>query len=727
MQRGLEIIVNEENLILPPDIAIPWFTLNPATNDQGDHSFNFEIDDIPENSKILEWPARLTTKENVVKLNTVLKFDGLLIYKGSLNVLPSNAGKISLYFVTNSGDFKKNAKEINMKDVDYGSDIVLGTTASEVASECTARVAQSYPDTECNFPVIYNPDFYGEDKASNPDYWGWQNGGWDYVNEWFGSNVIHEDPAPDNVATFTPFFYLLFVLDKLFSFFGFYIKGPFTADVEVQKILLYNNWDLSRKVKKYYVRAKTESDRNISWDTSVANYRTFLYLSDIISYPNEDVNVCLSTQNSDGYHTVPYTRYTIQEEGYYKIKLHLIINNTDNNGNVIAIASKQYPMVYYWETWNLGYLATGQTIHDLETSFWIGPGDIGEQIIIGIQITNAIGGLTLAVESDSYIIISNESHNSLNQYGLSIHPSDCMPDKSVNDFLNLLKLNFGLVPYVNNVKEEAYLTTLKQIIDGLKVNDLTDKMLQSVQTEIKKYKTTFGFTFPDTSDELIDISNYISRGIVNTVDDIPDPVNPMEYVLVLNTNNIHITYWDDTLLKITWKLYTHNFIDVVMGDNTDNSTSEEWRPEASPTQMNQDTSEGIKPKTMQVGNSKDFDMGSNGFDIEFMIYHGLRESKGGYTYPFASSLKYDDSASEIGDLNLTAEDLIDRFFGSLFTKRSILHKPFTWYINFTIVDLINLHLWEKFKIAGTVCIIDRMDTTIRMHGIDPCKTTFLPL
>jgi hypothetical protein len=87
------------------------------------------------------------------------------------------------------------------------------------------------------FPMVKNPSFYGEE---NPTFSG-------YVNE-YDVGYQHNPITDRTRSTLVPFFFLNFVLKKLFELAGYEASGEFFEDVTLDRLIIYNTHSLDRKL-----------------------------------------------------------------------------------------------------------------------------------------------------------------------------------------------------------------------------------------------------------------------------------------------------------------------------------------------------------------------------------------------------------------------------------------------------------------------------------------------
>ncbi|THU34256.1 hypothetical protein FAM09_24875 [Niastella caeni] len=265
MDFGLQI--KGEFLDLFPNTILELEEENPflqLTNEvQGQYSLPLSIPLTEKNMRLLGYPNLLNVKKSTVGIETVCITNGLQHSRGQIklesgqsNLNASGRGSISVYYLFGVSDFYKFVENKSLADCDYGSDISFPWHGTNVYSgngfwAHVTTVMNSSPGTfdYAIFPII-NAGGLTRYQAQGPCI----------LN--FGGSITSGDGSANNPyvlpGNYTldlswvnfrlgwrneicPFPYLKFVIQKLFSTFGWSVQGSVLNDPDFLKIVLLHN------------------------------------------------------------------------------------------------------------------------------------------------------------------------------------------------------------------------------------------------------------------------------------------------------------------------------------------------------------------------------------------------------------------------------------------------------------------------------------------------------
>lgn len=703
--QGLEAKVKGVMLDLFPNIGIAYEKLMPGFNDYGSHTLNFPIPLTDKNKEIFGFPNRLTgvfsaEEPCFISFNTRDFFIGTIIVE-SCNDYSGNA-MISI----DEGDIAYKMKQITLKDVNYGNDVILGATSQEIADFATAQVSLLYPDAKFNFPIILNNDFYGTDRINNPDYDGVINGGWDHSTG-FTINSIHEDPTPDNIHTLVPLLNLLFVISRILIHFNLKPLGSFWSNADLKKIIMYNNFPLDWSEKKYYVRSALTTNFALFWGAW-----TKIIWDDWSNFLNEDIDNCYDHAGNyviakEGYHTIRYNGITYEDNGVYNFYVIFRIN-------LGATVLEEY---------TVNVLLNEQKAFDHTFTFYAQASDVGSNLNITVG-TDSVEG---KIKAASYFTVNNNSFCALNQYSRILHYANHIPNMTVFDFMKEVQLFFGHISFIDGIKGEHRLISYNDLFNGTTINELT--VLQGKEINFKTFKTLQGFTFDNdgyTDNNFKKYSQYEFIGIYNSASDLPAKLTAGYAAKILETNKIYTTVKSSTSGRIVWREFTDDYFDVVTGNIKDEELN--LKTAAAPILLWADFAHyNTAPRINNTASSAVFDTGTNDMPLRFMFYHGLITNSFFGNLPSASSLKYDALGNVLCNFSLTIEDLNNQFMSKHIAWLTEQHKPCIFKGILTVDQLRDIRLDEKYRIGGVVGFIKRIGTQIFKNHIDICEIEFLPI
>lgn len=153
----------------------------------GDFVFNFSIPATDRNNQYLDHPYRLT-KFQLQQFSSEGKalFEGLGIAEGLLKIVKATSKIIELKMNVDSGAFNSLIRNVMLSEI-FEEVVSLGSSSQDVVDHAVSKLDKQYPETDYNFPTIYNPKHYGQDNEFNKDYLGFINR-WDFFNEEFFKN-----------------------------------------------------------------------------------------------------------------------------------------------------------------------------------------------------------------------------------------------------------------------------------------------------------------------------------------------------------------------------------------------------------------------------------------------------------------------------------------------------------------------------------------------------------
>ena len=709
---GLEIIVDNTILDLYPDTSIAFEKTNPMFNDIGSHTLNFPIPWTDKNKNLFGFPNRLTTVFTAEK-DCICRNGKKILYQGTIIIKSSSDKSGNCFISMDEGDYYYLIKQLLMKDVNYGSDVTLGTTSQEVADYCTAVVPQAYPDVNFNFPCIYNPEFYGTGNEKNADFSSILNT-WSLGSEWFLWNDIHEHPTKDNYSALVPFLYLHFIVFKILCHLNFKPLGTFWTNDDLKKLLVYNNYPLDWCEKKYYVKATS----------TMINY--IHYGLETVAISNDSTG---SNEDNDNVfdNTGGTARYYISSKGYHEIKFNFVVE-CDQVDPPPAGTYDFY--IYIKET--LGDTVIWQsptyefqnieekTLTDI-ANFYVDDSMVGYYLKIYCK---AVDGDSFEVHSGATVIIKNISYCTLNQYAKSLTYSNHVPDKIAGDWIKTIEDTLGFVSFVDNVKREHRMFSYNDLFTAElpEANDLTTKVLEGINIEFERYRTKQNFTFDNdgyTDNNFIKYENYSSLGNFNTEDDLPNPYKIGVIAFITSLNQVWITKLDDTGETIVWALLTDNWFELVTGREID--TLIEMIPEAGPLLLIDYDIYNIIPRIKNTSSSPAYDTGINDIPNRLMFYNGIKENVSGYNYPQASPF------SDSGNLDLTIESINENFKQKYIEWLTNPHRKITLPIHFTADDVRNIRMWEKYKIGNAIGFISSIKSSHKLNSFEVSTVEFYPI
>lgn len=640
----IEITVNNTVLLLDPKTKVRMEWNSPIFAEdvfEGNKLYWFDIPFNPINNKafnhsnILGMSGKFQTyPDTKILLLECIELKGTLI----VNKIIKN---FRVAFTTND---LSQYRETLLTDFDWGSVINLGTTTQDVLDSAKATTALNYPNTNYNFPEIFNPDFYGD---TNLAFEGKVNTfELDRFAE-FQENLINTSTPGDSATTphnvlneynLSPQFYLQWMLSELSTILGFTITGDLLTNTDLQQILVYNGYAIDDNDNFYYVNAE-DGDRDVI-DTNVLKFTT-IDKGSLVTYDGKD--------------------YTVDYGGY--ISFYLRVKCTTATPGTVELKISLYNLTTATEITNETIAAGSTTAEEIlffyHDEFFKGV-DPGSQIgeVIQMRITSDTSWVIEEMECN----ITNLTYTNLNRYAKEIDPSNHVPKMKLNDFMRDLKDLFGAVYFIDNNSKSIQISLLKDVLNS-EYLEITNKIATNQEMDLPEKKNfTIDFEWDEsdsaTSDNFLSISEFTNLGVYPQIKEAPQPTDPKEIITSRVSNQIHKTGYTSELREKKWLFYSDIEQKQIIDNGADDN--EDIEIKASPILMYslqyfwrggelQDEQLRVIPQIRKKGVSKMFitEEQSSEDKLRLMNWVGVTEYEAfkyqpeTRWYPFATSFNYD--------------------------------------------------------------------------------------
>lgn len=222
----IDIVLNNgKHLALPADLNIEWVQENMFFEDdvklRSKYSYPFSIDRTA-NSDALDWADVLQSRGKIARRSCIIYVSGVQFYKGQINILDWSDELVNIAI-------SRNTDEVDTSQ--YIDEMNLGSLSIADYTNRNATRAKYYPEIGYSFPQFYQYNVkalskYGASKT-NEDYniINWQNG---------------NSENADGTELVVPMFYLLYILDNIFSKVNLTLKTPLYSDSWFNKLLIFN-------------------------------------------------------------------------------------------------------------------------------------------------------------------------------------------------------------------------------------------------------------------------------------------------------------------------------------------------------------------------------------------------------------------------------------------------------------------------------------------------------
>lgn len=504
---------------------------------QGDIVYWFDIPDNPTNIKELGHAndPGISGKTKILDFRLILL--GCISMTGKLIVSTYNE-KFRCAFTTNN---LQEYKEKLLNEIDFGSDISLGSTQQDVIDHANGKLTTSYPTSNYVFPIIKNEDLY-DDK--NPAYVGYMNN-YDWENDTHLQNYL-EDPdedeeAPDGIINkypLVPQFFLRFILDNLFAEIGYDHFGAFISDSDYAQMLLFNAFCLDDNYDEYWIHADN------GCRDPMETYPQGVYFQGNFSIGAE-MTGCIYGWG-----------FKIVQKGWHQARLKIKATAPDpvTELNVRITAGTMFTNDVVIPA---GEALNEEIVENIHT-FYAGTSDIGQEVFCAVS-----SDWTL---DDAELNVVNLSQTNLNRYAKTISPANHVPAIAINDFLNNLRKYWQMAVIIDSSNQQAEFLFLKDVFDT-KAIDFTDKIEAGNELEsIDKKTITVDFDW-DKDDNFLDTSIYNDRGDYDQYKNLPVSRDIADIALMNPANAIFKVYYID--FQNLWKRFSDIDQKQTYGDGDD--------------------------------------------------------------------------------------------------------------------------------------------------------------
>lgn len=706
---GIEI--NGNFFELPDDVSIRFELNNPIFNNeaiQESYTFPFNLPVTPAIQSILEAANLIPTVNKNRSVLCTLFYQGAVWKSGLFKVIRTTNMRYSCNVIIGGSALAVFEKKLS--EIDLGGVRVLGEDTDDVIAHANSVVVQKYPAVDYNFPVISNPDFYGN---TNLDFQGKVNR-WDAPEDTFPKNQVGEESTPINQDCLSPQVYLMYILKRGFLEHDYALKGDFVDDEEAQEIVIYNNVAIDEIADPNKARVSVSEDYTVSTYTP-----STIEFDDDTTPPNEDAE--------NKYDTSTF-KYTIPAAGTYELELNFDIHDIDPP----AFGPAQIAVLVILD----GASVTGELVtlnvpdHSYSHTFtyFFSAADIGKEVHISIVFTSTDFGSTGTMKAGSYWRIENMSTGGLNKYATSINLQNHVPDITFAELLNAFKIPFCFGIFFDDERRICYLNYVKNVIRDTTYIDMTGKVTPDYEINIQERGFTFKYDFP-SDDELVE-DNFKSTNTLTFKDEYasridlpPGDISENDYALVTNLNAFYIVNAD-----LLWERYSDNYEPVVVG-----SGEEEISPKATPMFMSLFTVIGatvLGPSIRHNGTSDAFGLDNRGYSLRFGFYKGMQlTSDGESTYPMATTQNQDYFGNEIGNYTLKwdGENGLFNTFWRPWTDKLAPGEYVTRYVKLNFNDVKSFNHLKKIFIDYQLYLGKTASIVLKNNSIELARIESLKL
>jgi len=162
----LKILVDNLPVDIANDFSFTYEKKSPLFVEdtiEGSLGYNISFPDTHHNQKLFGFPARLEVVRVKRKFAVRVIFSGRLLIDGTIEISQTAKGTYSAYITDAAGTLADEAKELNIRDVDYGEDLAFvnkGEYTIGTDNYCLFPVNNIYFFKEEGDPTVEGGDVY---------------------------------------------------------------------------------------------------------------------------------------------------------------------------------------------------------------------------------------------------------------------------------------------------------------------------------------------------------------------------------------------------------------------------------------------------------------------------------------------------------------------------------------------------------------------------------------
>lgn len=458
-------------------------------NSAGDRSYSLSFPMTPKNDHIFDHAKHAYVYNDYRSYACAMLFNGIERHYGQL-VLFQAGQSYECYYYSNKS-FNIGSKQTKLIDITSLDQIVtIGTTSAEVAEYAIA----DHSDIGICFPTIYSTEFYGE---NNPSFYGFINPKAlvpASQNLYVNSTAID---GPINAFAFMPCLLLSHLVDACCEHIGLRPIGDLFLDPLFINRAIESNFPLDSPGGEDYIT-------NLSNATNINANAT----PTLINFTDNTGSGYTGTDTYDpplieGGTAVTRTwrYYTVQDDGSHLITVnaaHLagyytstLTNKKKFNSTLQTIYLKVWRLpfgesesilAHVWDITASGAkLQADSSLFDIWESYSINA-NVNDQIFFEVEAVkhNMSSGTTSLIPVlvwELNLSIQNSTSENLNVYSKSFNKLDLLPDATINDLFDSIKIWYGCTIVIDSNNGTITFNLINNILRAANTIDYSDKLI----------------------------------------------------------------------------------------------------------------------------------------------------------------------------------------------------------------------------------------------------------
>lgn len=613
----LYLDINGRQLLLPANTTAQVEHVNPLFADGVEDSFSLPVEVPAEgNEEVLGNVHVLPLAERPQEYHGAhLGHDGQPLFPGKLHVLSTTEQRVRMTFLVNG--WVSRMKEHRLPEVLAGE--VIDLTDELINQNISLHIRPSYRQGgKCQFPMFLAPELYGD---TNPDWkdraqdydadreyavndqiryttydvverteiWRcsvatnagetpethpakWDKAQYGVANAWDrASNQHHYNTVEGNFYTFVPWFYVKWVLRRLFNFYGYELRGEFMDDTRYDEWTLPNLTTIDAAAPAtsvYFLRATSTGP---VYNTLGAGNRMYVQAQDETTGLNQDPDDVWDPTTGEYIvraagtfaleFTVRMNRHVAASGQYSGFTEYVAARLYDEND--VLVQSVELPGVLPWDLTRKVTFIQAFTLGDVGRRYRC------EFVQEGKAYLNFMGwGLNWyyvplwpTAPTDGYLSAQvrswqNNANPGVNRPADTITASRHMPDVPVLDFVNAWIDALCLKHDTDEGARVVYLNYRQNTL-AREAENASERMVGTTEIDLQRRIKGYRFAWDidqhkESPESLLNAAQYF------TEDDLPQPTNRGQLAVTLSTRMLYRTTFNTSLGVFYWKAVGHH-------------------------------------------------------------------------------------------------------------------------------------------------------------------------
>lgn len=565
---------------------------------------------------------------------------------------------------------------------------------ADLVAHVEETVLKTWPETDYQFPSVFNPDFY---QGKNEEYSG-------VINLFEGTLQV----SPPTKTPIVPMLYLPAIMQRIASAAGYTVRGKLLEDPFFEKLIVYNNFALDNIARIFF--SGELRDATVGTESSYV----------ILFLPTNDPTGGYNQTN--GQWQVPTL-----SAGNYTVLLE--VNHMPSD---IALHNYKYEVTVYYKPTNAAAQVVVQEYVDTADPFGgsiIGHTNLNGEILLTANLgyfyatikyfNSSSTLLSDCIVSYAQLVIENPDVNPISVFDNNFNLKNHVTKNDCIGFLSKILHDFQQIPIFDNVARVITLIPFAEALTQISKTPLSGNVLRNTfrvkQNDYKGVTIRFDYAGGDqyTSNLFAPekvVAEYNSVAWLRWL--------PLGQVFYLNNINAYYrreyNEQDETYEIIPVTDYMPPYVDgmglteiklmlpaAVMKGYFNSATF--------PTAM---------PGVSGAGSSYKFNL-TNDCPLLLMVWVGFEESssEAPNRFPFASTSQYDGIGVEKLPFNFNAQEIVNRYWQAtidFYRKR----LPFESQRVFNAKELKTLRFDHLHEIHNSLALLEELYVTASANEIE---------